>query len=262
VLQEEAFDLPNKLIHRALITFTHQKLITFTHQKLIAFTHQNNGNNGKQRVFVYNTRNTTLYFFTLMLHIFKPFNSLHGWEATAAPLEIYQTPAGDICAIIANDISVAMHATATALYGLHQIKHARELQLLSSHSICVGACLVLHAHEFTGPQIQFLLHWKSDAFMAYLRNLGFLAVQQNVALSALASATCHVSSEFAFLIGFASILMHSNSTLQEPFSLFFFYLFFILLVTGSDDDVACSSLFLASAYPPCWGQTALFALFL
>jgi hypothetical protein len=54
----------------------------------------------------------------------------------------------------------------------------------SSHSLRVGACIVLHAHRFTGPKIQFLLRWKSDAFMAYLRNLGFLVAQQNVALSA------------------------------------------------------------------------------
>jgi hypothetical protein len=55
--QMEAFDLPDKLIHRVLITFTHQK----------------NGNNGEQRVFVRNKNNATLCFVTLMLRIFKRF---------------------------------------------------------------------------------------------------------------------------------------------------------------------------------------------
>jgi hypothetical protein len=165
--QREAFDLPDKFIHRARIIFTHQK----------------NGNNGEQRVFVRNANNSTLCFVTLLLRVFKRFIFLLGWEATATPLAIYQTPTGNICAITADDINVAMRATAAAVYGLHPTKHARELQLWSSHSLRVGACVVLHAHGFTGPQIQFLLRWKSDAFMAYLRNLGFLAVQQNVALS-------------------------------------------------------------------------------
>jgi hypothetical protein len=76
-----------------------------------------------------------------------------------------------------------MRATAAEVYGLNPAKHMRELQLWSSHSLRVRACVVLHAHGFTGPQIQFLLCWNSDAFMAYLRNLGFLALQHNVALS-------------------------------------------------------------------------------
>jgi hypothetical protein len=163
MLQMEAFELPSEFIHRALITFTHQK----------------NGNNGEQRVFMRNTNNTTLCFVTLMLCIFKRFIFLLGWEATATPMAIYQTPASDICAITANDINVAMRATASAVYGLDPTKHARELQLWSSHSLCVRACVVLHIHV----QTQFLLRWKSDAFMAHLCNLGFLAVQQNVALS-------------------------------------------------------------------------------
>jgi hypothetical protein len=91
--------------------------------------------------------------------------------------------AGNIHFITAADINSVMPATAAAVYGLYSVKNEKELQLWSSPSLRVGACVVLHAHGFTGPQIQFLLRWKSDAFMAYLRNLGFLAAQ-NVALSA------------------------------------------------------------------------------
>jgi hypothetical protein len=111
--QMEAFDLPDKLIHRVLITFMHQK----------------NGNNGKQWVFVRNTHNSTLCFVTLLLRIFKRFIFLLGWEATATPLAIYQTLAGNIRAITADDINVAMRATAAAVYSLHPTKHAREIQL-------------------------------------------------------------------------------------------------------------------------------------
>jgi hypothetical protein len=157
----EAFSLPEALIHRAIVTFTHQK----------------NGNNGEKRTLVRNTKNARLCFVTLMLRIFQQLNHLLGWEATSTPLAIYQTESGDIRLITATDINVAMQATATAVYGLDPTKHAKDLQLWSSHSLRVGACVVLHAHGFTGPQIQFLLRWKSDAFMAHLRNLGFLAMQ-------------------------------------------------------------------------------------
>jgi hypothetical protein len=94
-----------------------------------------------------------------------------------------QTESGDVKMITATEINAVMPSTAAAVYGLDPVKHAKDLQLWSSHSLRVGTCVVLHAHGFTGPQIQFLLRWKSDAFMANLRNLGFLATQQTVALS-------------------------------------------------------------------------------
>jgi hypothetical protein len=114
-----------------------------------------------------------------------------------------------------------MRATAAAVYGLDPTKHAKDLQLWSSHSLRVGAFVVLHAHGFTGPQIQFLLRWKLDAFMAYLRNLGFLAMQQNVALSDsakpaitdLASSIAKRSLSFSFFFlsfsSFSFLIAHS-----------------------------------------------------
>jgi hypothetical protein len=127
---------------------------------------------GEKRTFVRDNNNPRLCFVSLMLQIFKQFISLLGWEVTSTPLTIYQTESGDIKMITATEINVVMRSTAAAVYGLDPVKHAKDLQLWSSHSLRVGACVVLHAHGFTGPQIQFLLRWKSDAFMAYLRNLG------------------------------------------------------------------------------------------
>jgi hypothetical protein len=168
VSMREALTLPAASIHRSLLTFTHQK----------------KGNDGEKRVFVRNHQNPKLCFVALMLRIVKKFIHLVGWESASTPLAIYQSSFGTICYITSTDINCTMRATAAEVYGLNPAKHTRELQLWSSHSLRVGACVVLHAHSFTGPQIQFLLRWKSDAFMAYLRNLGFLALQQNVALSA------------------------------------------------------------------------------
>jgi hypothetical protein len=164
---KEVFLLPELSIHRAIITFSHQK----------------NGNNGEKRTFVRNSQNSRLCFVTLILRIFKQFINLVGWFATETPLAIHRADDGEIRLITATDINAAMRSTAASVYGFDLASNAKELQLWSSHSLRVGACVVLHAHGFTGPQIQFLLRWKSDAFMAYLRNLGFLATQQNIALS-------------------------------------------------------------------------------
>jgi hypothetical protein len=53
----------------------------------------------------------------------------------------------------------------------------------SSHSLRIGACVILHALGFTDTQIMWLLHWKSNAFMTYLRNVAVLAQKQNIAFS-------------------------------------------------------------------------------
>jgi hypothetical protein len=107
----KAIRLPLAAIHRSLITFTHQK----------------KGNNGETRVFVQNKQNPTLCFVTLMLRIVQQFDHLAGWEATSTPLAIYQSSTGTVCFITTNDINCTMRATAAAVYGLNQAKHAREL---------------------------------------------------------------------------------------------------------------------------------------
>jgi hypothetical protein len=38
---------------------------------------------------------------------------------------------------------------------------------------------VLHASGYNGDQIKFLLRWRSQAFMVYLRNLAITADQHN-----------------------------------------------------------------------------------
>jgi hypothetical protein len=50
------------------------------------------------------------------------------------------------------------------------------------HSIRVGACVALHAMGFGALEIQFLLRWRSTAFMVYLRNIAILAVRHHRAL--------------------------------------------------------------------------------
>jgi hypothetical protein len=164
---EEAFLAPEASIERAIVTFSHQK----------------NNNDGEKRTFLTNNRSPRLCFVTLMLRIFKRFIRLVGWQHRATPLCVYKTSTNQIKFITATEICIEMRAAASAVYNLHPIKDKDTLALWSSHSLRVGACVILHVLGFTGPQIKFILRWKSDCFMEYLRNLGVLSMQQNAAMA-------------------------------------------------------------------------------
>ena len=58
------------------------------------------------------------------------------------------------------------------------------LQKFCAHSLQVGACVLLHAMGFSSLDVKFLLRWRSDAFLAYLRNLAALGDRQHKALDA------------------------------------------------------------------------------
>ena len=74
-----------------------------------------------------------------------------------------------------------MRSLAVTVYNLHPTTNKKELQKWSSHSLRVGACVVLHSMGFSALDIQWLLRWRSNAFMAYLRNLAGLADRHNEA---------------------------------------------------------------------------------
>ena len=62
-------------------------------------------------------------------------------------------------------------------------RQAARLAKWTSHSIRIGACVLLYANGFTILQLQFILRWKSMAFRDYLRNVPILAQQQSVAMN-------------------------------------------------------------------------------
>ena len=65
---------------------------------------------------------------------------------------------------------------------LHPVRDAKDLSKWSSHSLRVGACVALHAMGFSVLDIQWILRWRSTAFMVYLRNVAILAIRQHQAL--------------------------------------------------------------------------------
>jgi hypothetical protein len=105
--------------------------------------------------------------------------------ATHVPLSIYEGEDGKVYNITANDIDRIMQAAAANVYDLDP-KNKKDQVFLSkrtSHSLQIGACVILYASGFTGEQIQKLLRWKSKAFMDYLRNLAETSRLQNKALN-------------------------------------------------------------------------------
>jgi hypothetical protein len=120
------------------------------------------------------------------------FLRLRGANDTNTPLSIYVTSFGTQRLVNAKDISRCMQYLAGAVYHIHDPK---ELSRFSAHSLRVGACVILHAQGLTESQIQFILRWRSLAFMAYLRNLTALSDRQNMAFNTFAMPREYVSQE-------------------------------------------------------------------
>jgi hypothetical protein len=80
-----------------------------------------------------------------------------------------------ILLVLLPTFSYVFRRAAAAVYKLDPITDAKSLALWSSHSLRVGACVTLDAMGFTDVQIMWLLRWKSNAFMTYLRNVAVLS---------------------------------------------------------------------------------------
>ena len=71
-------------------------------------------------------------------------------------------------------IKSLLQEAATSLY---KITSKEDLARFTSHSVRVGACVLLHVNGVSTDTIKFRLRWRSDAFKAYLRNVDALAEQ-------------------------------------------------------------------------------------
>ena len=147
------------------------------------FTWQKNGDHGEMRRCEHNTANPAMSYTVHMQQIVQRFNRLIGHHRTDVPLSVYRDDSGTVRSITASDINQVMREVAAEVYHLDPVKHKTELTRWSSHSLRVGACVLLHSMGFTETQLQFLLRWKSGAFMCYLRNLPILARKQNQAIA-------------------------------------------------------------------------------
>ena len=89
------------------------------------------------------------------------------------PLAVYRAPSGKVNYVTDAKVTYILCSPASEVYKLDpkEAKDRENLQRWSSHSLCVGTCILLHAMGFSDTQIMFFLRWCSDAFKVYLRNL-------------------------------------------------------------------------------------------
>lgn len=156
------------------------------HRLWILWRAQKNGHHHEERLFV---RNATpgghccvaaLYRILQRYHHLLPASLLR--SSDHIPLAVFDrgVPLG-WAHLTAAQIEQYMRALAVEVYQLSPSKHKSHIQKWSSHSLRVGGCVLLHAMGFDAPQIKWLLRWRSDAYLAYLRNTTVLSTQQNEA---------------------------------------------------------------------------------
>ena len=162
----------------------------------IRFRTQKNGNFGEEKLFTRNPSPGGICCVAAVyraLARFKRLKVLDGRiDSHATPLSIYWDAAhSSVRAITSVEIETFMRKLAMKVYHLHPDRESKELSQWSAHSLRVGACVVLHAMGFPSLDIQWILRWKSMAFVAYLRNVAILADRQHRALDR-AAAMPHI----------------------------------------------------------------------
>jgi hypothetical protein len=141
---------------------------------------QKNGEHGEEKMFTLPLSQVARSFIRPMYRILKRFVELRGSLDFETPLSVYEHPKLGVRLVNSSNTETHMRFIAANVYGLDPNKpeDRKALQRWSSHSLRVGACVILHAMGFDAVQIKFILRWKSDTFMLYLRNNGVLADKQ------------------------------------------------------------------------------------
>jgi hypothetical protein len=144
---------------------------------------QKNKDNGEEKLWALPASATARSFIRPMYRIIQRFVHFRGLTDDTTPLSIYQHKDASIRLINDHNIERSMRELAAQVYNLDPTKEKdrRALQRWSAHSLRVGACTLLHSMGFSPPQIKFILRWRSDAYLLYLRNNVILSQAQNAA---------------------------------------------------------------------------------
>ena len=172
-----------RLIGAACLTYPRSDI----YKGWLCWRTQKNGDNGENRMFT-QPEPADYNWIRFMYSIVKRFVALRGPTDLTTPLAIYRDPAGVVNLLTAVDVEIIMRQVAAKVYNLDPSTTTgkKALQLWSCHSLRVGACVLLHMSGFTEPQIKWILRWKSNAFMVYLRNIATLSDKHSFALNSAA----------------------------------------------------------------------------
>ena len=148
---------------------------------------QKNLQNGEEKLFARNPNLGGFCFVSSAYRALERFQRLSiidlRLRPNSTPLSVYWSiRSASVRLISADDIERFMRHLASVVYHLDPLADANDLRRWSSHSLRVGACVALHAMGFSALDIQWILRWRSQAFMVYLRNVAILAIRQVQAL--------------------------------------------------------------------------------
>ena len=149
---------------------------------------QKNGDHGQSKLFTRNPLDGGICLVSAVYRSLERFKRLTVRDPrihpSRTPLSIYWSPRLQAVQLINNtDIETFMRRLAMEVYNLNPVEDADEIRRWSSHSLRVGACVTLHAMGFSPLDIQWILRWRSLAFMVYLRNVALLARRHVEALN-------------------------------------------------------------------------------
>ena len=161
--------------------------LTSVHKLWVRFRTQKNGQHGEEKLFTRNPTPGGICFVSSAYRKLLRFRHLQAIDGRLdpghTPLSVYYEPSSlSVKLITATDIEKFMRRLAIEVYHLHPVKDASDVQRWSAHSLRVGACVALHAMGFSTLDIQWILRWRSMAFVMYLRNVAILATRQHQAL--------------------------------------------------------------------------------
>jgi hypothetical protein len=153
----------------------------------VKFRTQKNGQHGEEKLFARNPKLGGFCFVSSVYRALARFQRLSLLDPqlrpNSTPLSVYWSfRTSCVKLITADEIEHFMRQLACHVYHLLPVRDAKDISKWSSHSLRVGACVALHAMGFSTLDIQWLLRWRSTAFMVYLRNVAILSIRQNRAL--------------------------------------------------------------------------------
>jgi hypothetical protein len=177
-----AFTLKNFIfhdIHSSRIPWRQALLSPQTVHKISTeYDIQKNRVNGQIISFVREPRFPALCPVSISLDIVRLAADL-GASHSLDPLCVYRTTSGNVQYLTGSSIT-AYYRYVTKLV-FPQVSTS-DLHLISTHSLRVTACVLLHEAGMDGSYIKLRLRWKSDCFELYLRNSNRITLRHNIAL--------------------------------------------------------------------------------
>ena len=177
-----AFTLKNFIFHD-----THSSRIPWkqallspqaVHKVSTEYDIQKNRVNGQLISFVREPRFPALCPVSIALAIVRLATEL-GASQCQDPLCVYRTTTGTVQYLTGASIT-AYYRYVTKL--VFPTVSPSDLHLISTHSLSVTACVLLHEAGMDGSYIKLRLRWKSDCFELYLRNSTRITLRHNLAL--------------------------------------------------------------------------------